>query len=83
VYDDHETMLAAVHDVAREIAGKSPLTIWGTKEMLNHARDHTVADGLEHIATWQAGMFQPTDMLESFAARAEKRDPHYDDLPPG
>jgi enoyl-CoA hydratase len=82
VYDDHASLLEAVHATAREIAGKSPLAVWGSKEMINYARDHSVADGLDHIATWQSGMFQPTDMLESFTARAEKREPTFDDLPP-
>jgi enoyl-CoA hydratase len=81
VYDDQATMLDAVHDTAREIAAKSPLAVWGSKEMINYARDHSVADGLDHIATWQAGMFQPTDMIEAFTARTENREPAFDDLP--
>lgn len=80
VYPDQETMLAGVMEVAREIAGKSPLAIWGTKEMLNYARDHSIADGLNHIATWQTGMFQTADTVEALRARQEKRDPSYDDL---
>jgi enoyl-CoA hydratase len=82
VYADHTSMLDAVHATAAEIASKSPLAVWGTKEMVNYARDHSVADGLDHIATWQTGMFQPTDMLEAFTSRAEKRDADYQDLPP-
>lgn len=66
--------------IAREIASKSPLAIWGTKEMLLYSRDHSVADGLNHIATWQTGMFQPSDMLETFTAKAEGRDPEFPDL---
>jgi len=54
--------------------------VWGSKEMINYARDHTVADSLNYIATWQTGMFQPTDMLEAFKAKGEKREPVYDDL---
>jgi enoyl-CoA hydratase len=37
---------------------------------------------LNYIATWQTGMFQPADMLESFAAKGDKRDPDYADLLP-
>ena len=48
--------------------------------MLNYTRDHSVADGLRYIAAWQSGMFQPTDMIESFTAKAEGRDPVYEDL---
>ncbi len=81
VYADQETMLAAVFDIAGRIAANSPLAVHGTKEMINYTRDHTTVDSLNYIATWQTGMFQPTDMMESFMAQAEKRDPVYDDLP--
>ncbi len=82
VYADHDSLVAGVLDTAREIASKSPLAIWGTKVAMNYARDHAVDDGLDQIATWQAGMFQPGDMVESFTAKAEKRDPVYPDLLP-
>lgn len=82
VYDDHASMLDGVLDTAREIASKSPLAVWGSKEMINYARDHSVADGLDHIATWQAGMFHSADMIEAFTAKAERRDPVFDDLAP-
>lgn len=82
VYADHETLLAGVLDTAREIAGKSPLAVWGTKVAMNYARDHGVDDALDQIATWQAGMFQQVDMVEAFTAKAEKRDPVFPDLLP-
>jgi enoyl-CoA hydratase len=50
--------------------------------MINFARDHSVADSLNYVATWQTGMFQPTDMMESFAARTERREPRFADLLP-
>lgn len=81
VYADQETMLDAVMDTAARIASKSPLAIHGTKETINYTRDHTVADSLQYIAAWQTGMFQPTDMIESFGAKAEGRDASFDDLP--
>ena len=80
VYPDHDAMLADVLDIGAEIASKSPLAVHGTKEMLNYTRDHSVADGLRYIAAWQSGMFQPTDMIESFTAKAEGREPVYEDL---
>jgi enoyl-CoA hydratase len=82
VYADQAAMLAGVLEIAEEIAQKSPLAIWGSKEMINYARDHSVADSLNYIATWQTGMFQPGDMMESFAARSEKRAPRFADLLP-
>lgn len=82
VFDDHQSLVDGALEIAARIASKSPLAIWGTKEMINYARDHTTADALDHIATWQTGMFQPADMMEAFAAKAEKRDPDFDDLLP-
>jgi enoyl-CoA hydratase len=82
VYPDHASLVEGVLATAREIAGKSPLAVWGTKVAMNYARDHSVDDGLEQIATWQAGMFQPDDMMEAFTARAEKREPVFPDLLP-
>ena len=82
VFADHDALVEGALEVAREIASKSPLAVWGTKQALNWSRDHSVADGLEHTATWQSGMFQPDDVLESIAARAEKREPDYADLLP-
>ncbi len=69
-------------EVAREIAARSPLAIWGTKEMLNYTRDHSVEEGLHFIATWQSGMFQPQDVTECFSAKQENREPTFDDLLP-
>jgi len=82
VFDTHEDLVDGVMDIAAEIASKSPLAVWGSKEMINYSRDHSVADSLNHIATWQAGMFHPGDMIESFSAKSDKRDPVFEDLPP-
>jgi len=83
VLADHAALLAHVMGVAREIAEKSPLAVHGSKVMINYARDHSTADGLDYIATWQAGMYNPeTDMRESFVAKAEKRAPKFGDLLP-
>ena len=82
LFDTHEDLVAGVLEIAAEIAAQSPLAVWGTKEMINYARDHSVADGLNYVATWQTGMFQGGDMMEAFAAQAAKRDPEYQDLLP-
>ncbi len=81
VFDDHDSLVSGVLDVAGRIAKKSPLAIWGTKEMINFTRDHSVADSLRYMAGWQSGMFQPHDMLEEFSAKGEGRDPQFDELP--
>jgi enoyl-CoA hydratase/carnithine racemase len=83
IFPTQEAMLAHVMRVAADIAEKSPLAVHGSKVMINYARDHSIADGLDYIATWQAGMYNPeADMMESFKARAEKRKPQFANLLP-
>ena len=82
VFADHAALLDGVREVAGTIASKSPLAVYGSKEMITYTRDHSTADSLDYIATWQAGMFQPSEMVESFTARAEKRDGDFEDLLP-
>lgn len=82
VFDDHDALVEGALAVAAEIAAKSPLAVWGTKEMVTYARDHSVDDSLRHMAAWQSGMFQPADMMETFVAKSEGRDPDFDDLLP-
>ena len=81
VFDDHESMLEAVMGIAAEIASKSPLAVHGAKVALVHSRDHSVPESLNHIATWQSGMFHLGDIMETFKAQSEGRAPVYEDLP--
>lgn len=80
VFDGHENLVAGVMKIAREIAARSPLAVAGTKEMLNYARDHSVVDGLNYVATWNAAMLITKDLEEGLTAQAEKRPPKYDPL---
>jgi enoyl-CoA hydratase len=82
VFDDHESMMEAVFEVAATIAERSPMAIWGTKQTMHYTRDHSVADGLEFIANWNAAMFDTDDMAEAFAATVENRSPRFPDLFP-
>lgn len=81
VFEDHGSLVEGTLEVAARIAAHSPLAIWGTKEAINYARDHSVADSLRQIAGWQAGMFVGSDMAEEFAAKAESRDPAFEEIP--
>jgi len=69
-----EEMYTEVMKVAQQIAAKSPLSIRGTKAIMNHSRDHSVADGLEYMATWNAAMLLSDDLMEAFQAKMQKRE---------
>ncbi|HNQ57963.1 MAG: crotonase/enoyl-CoA hydratase family protein [Burkholderiales bacterium] len=68
-----------VAKIAATIAKKSPLSIRGIKEMVNYARDHSVADGLNYIATWNAAMLMSEDLTEAMTAMRAKREPKFRD----
>ena len=82
VYPDQETMLAAVMAIATEIANKAPLAIYGCKRMINYARDHSTADGLDYIAIWNASMMKVEEIQEAISANAEGRQGDFVALPP-
>jgi len=82
VFDSPEAMLAKVMEIAAEIASKSPLAIYGTKEMINYTRDHSVDDALKYMAVWQSGMFLSNDLIEAAGANQSKRKPNFDNLLP-
>ncbi|MFA5914748.1 MAG: crotonase/enoyl-CoA hydratase family protein [Burkholderiales bacterium] len=72
-YPDRDALLAAMRELAATLAAKPPLALRGCKEMITYARDHTVADGLNYVATWNAAMLLSTDLDEALTAGREKR----------
>jgi enoyl-CoA hydratase len=78
-YDTPEALMQGVLEIARTIAAKSPLAIRGCKEMIGYARDHSVADSLNYVATWNAAMLLSSDLGEAALANREKRAPVFKD----
>lgn len=70
---DHEATIAAALGLAAEIASKSPLVTAGIKQVLNFGRDHSVAAGLDYVATWNAGMLMGEDLEKAVSALLQKR----------
>uniref|UniRef100_A0A668TMR7 Delta(3,5)-Delta(2,4)-dienoyl-CoA isomerase, mitochondrial n=1 Tax=Oreochromis aureus TaxID=47969 RepID=A0A668TMR7_OREAU len=75
VFADKEAMMAGALEIAGEIAGRSPVAVQGTKINLIYARNHSVADGLDYIATWNMSMLQTEDLMKSAQAALEKKSP--------
>lgn len=79
VFSDMDGMNQTVQALAQSIAEKSPLCVRGIKENLLYSRDHTVADSLHYMTTWNAAMLLSTDIKEAFMATLEKRKPVFKD----
>ncbi len=76
-HTDRDSLLEAAKGIAQQIAAKSPLSIRGSKEMLRYSRDHSVEDGLNYVATWNAGMILSNDLNEAFMSTLEKRQANF------
>lgn len=81
VFKSQEELLSGVMQVAQEIASKAPLAIYGSKRIINYARDHSTADTLDYINIWNASMLQSDEIQEAMQANAEKRPAEFVDLP--
>ncbi len=77
VATDAEGVLKAAHALAAEIAANSPIAVQGTKAVLAANEGKTVAEGLDYVATWNAGMLASEDLTEAVTAFMEKRAPRF------
>ena len=79
-YKSQEDMLKVANSLAKEIASKSPVAIYGLKAVMNYSRDHSVSESLEYNALWSGAMLSQKDMTEAMTANIEKRDASFNDL---
>jgi enoyl-CoA hydratase len=68
----------AALSLASEIAANSPIAVEGTKAVLRACEDRSVADGLDYVATWNAGFLQSDDLVEAMTAFMAKRAPQFE-----
>jgi enoyl-CoA hydratase len=74
---DADGVLKAARALAAEIAANSPIAVQGTKAVLAANQGRTVAEGLDYVATWNAGMLTSDDLVEAVTAFMEKRSPKF------
>ena len=82
VFDTPEATLEAALQCAQDIASKPPVAIWGTKQAINYARDHSVDDSLRQMGWLQGAIWSSANVRESIMALQAKRAPQFDDLAP-
>ena len=75
-----EAALEAAMQCAREIASKPPIAIWGTKQAVHYARDHTVDESLAQMGWLQAAIWSNRHVGEAVTAFQGKRSGNYPDL---
>ena len=82
VLPDAASALAAAMQAAKEIANKPPVAIWGTKQALHYARDHSTDDALKQMGWLQSGIWSNAHVKEAIDAFQNKRSASFADLAP-
>ncbi len=73
VFDTSEALLAAALQCASEIASKPPIAIWGTKQAIHYARDHSVDESLQQMGWLQGAIWSNRHVVEAVTAMKAKR----------
>lgn len=73
VFDSQEATVAAALQCAKEIAAKPPVAMWGTKQAITYARDHSVEDSLRQMGWLQGAVWSNAHVREAITAMKEKR----------
>ncbi|MEI6735220.1 MAG: enoyl-CoA hydratase-related protein [Comamonadaceae bacterium] len=73
VFDTPEAMLSAAMQCASEIAAKPPVAIWGTKQVVHYARDHSVDESLKQMGWLQGAIWSNKNVMEAVVALKSKR----------
>ncbi|MBH1964259.1 MAG: enoyl-CoA hydratase/isomerase family protein [Comamonadaceae bacterium] len=73
VFETPDATLAAAMQCAKEIVAKPPVAVWGTKQAVNYARDHSVEDSLRQMGWLQGTIWSNAHVREAVTAMKEKR----------
>jgi enoyl-CoA hydratase len=82
IFETQDAMVAAALQCAREIAAKPPAAVWGTKQVIHYARDHSVDDSLKQMGWIQGAIWSNAHVREAVTAMKEKRAAEFPALPP-
>jgi enoyl-CoA hydratase len=82
VLPDAASALAAAMLCAKEIASKPPVAVWGTKQALHYAQDHSTEDALKQMGWLQSGIWSNAHVKEAISAFQAKRSATFPDLAP-
>ena len=82
IFDTPEAMVDAALACAAEIAAKPPVAIWGTKQAIHYARDHSVDDSLKQMGWLQGKIWSNRHVMESVKAMKTKATGEFPALQP-
>ncbi|UKZ48674.1 hypothetical protein TrVGV298_002902 [Trichoderma virens] len=77
VHESKEKTVQVAIDLAANIAEKSPVAVQGTKELLNHARDHSTVDTLRYTQLWNSVALQGADFPAAILSVLKRQKPTF------
>ncbi|KAK4300675.1 hypothetical protein Pmani_027129 [Petrolisthes manimaculis] len=80
IFPNYESLVSGAVEIATTIASKSPVAVQTSKAALIHARDHSVQEGLDYIATLNMMMLQSEDLRLAAMAAMSKEKPTFSKL---
>ncbi|XP_076300994.1 delta(3,5)-Delta(2,4)-dienoyl-CoA isomerase, mitochondrial isoform X1 [Lasioglossum baleicum] len=75
LFETSQSLLKGSMELADKIASQSPVAVQGSKLSLVYSRDHSVQEGLDHIALHNQTMLQSEDFANAAMAQAIKSEP--------
>lgn len=75
-----EKAIEAAMKKAALLVSKSPIAVTGSKELLNHARDHNVADSLRYTGVWNSAAIQTSDVERAMLSGLKRTKPTFEKL---
>jgi enoyl-CoA hydratase len=82
VFESPDATLAAALQCAAEIATKPPVAVWGTKQAIHYARDHSVDESLKQMGWLQGAIWSNRHVMEAVTAMKAKRPAEFPALAP-
>ncbi|MBS0406742.1 MAG: enoyl-CoA hydratase/isomerase family protein [Proteobacteria bacterium] len=82
VFESPAACLDGAMACAREIATKPPVAIWGSKQVIDYAREHTTHDSLRQMGWVQGAIWSNAHVREAVSALQAKRAAAFPSLAP-
>jgi len=80
VWETKDKAIQEALRIAKLLSTKSPVGVQGTKELLNHARDHSIPDSLRYTGVWNSAAIQTSDVERALLSGIQKRTPTFEKL---